>query len=379
MLYVIAGLPAGGAERQMSLLVRAMDRQRYEPGLLIFGSAAKIHYRDVFESAPWFRALELSGHSPARLFLPILRGIDSAVRSFRPDVVHSSLNVANHMVRIAAALNRWHVPIVTSVRNDFRSGYRAHEKLAERLLWRRSACIACNAPRVSDQLAADLGIPESRLAVVPNGIEDVFFDDAAAPPPGWWPAGNVALVLGRFSAQKNPLALIRAFALAARDPAADGWTLTFVGEGPLRPEMEAATDAAGLAGRILIRAPETDVKALYRASAAVVLPSLYEGMSNVCLEAAASARLLLVSRSAGADEIVSGGGAWEMPDDDDGAARALVRLFGSSVAERNAAGAKGRALMRERHSVGALVAETAAIYDRLFGQPGDRRQEREVS
>jgi hypothetical protein len=49
ILLVIAGLPAGGAERQMALLARHLDRERFIPGLLIFGRRERVHYTEVFD------------------------------------------------------------------------------------------------------------------------------------------------------------------------------------------------------------------------------------------------------------------------------------------------------------------------------------------
>ena len=42
VLCVIAGMPAGGAERQLALLLDGLDRRAFEPGLLIFNAAEKV-------------------------------------------------------------------------------------------------------------------------------------------------------------------------------------------------------------------------------------------------------------------------------------------------------------------------------------------------
>ncbi|MEX2454648.1 MAG: glycosyltransferase, partial [Rhodospirillaceae bacterium] len=231
VLLVIAGLPAGGAERQMALLAQGLDRSRFAPGLLIFNREDRVHYREAITGDIWFRALGLSGSSAPRLAPALLRGIAAAVRDFAPDIVHSSLNVANHMVRASALLYGWRTPIITSVRNDFTAGYRAREKFAERILWRRSAAITCNADRVRDQIVSALPIPPNRVVTIPNGIDESFFSDISPPPPAWWPDGHVALCIGRFTDQKNPLGLIRAFARISTGEAIANWKLAFVGEG----------------------------------------------------------------------------------------------------------------------------------------------------
>ena len=52
ILLVIAGLGPGGAERQMALLARTLNRNRFEVGLLIFNAGERVHYPDVFEQLP---------------------------------------------------------------------------------------------------------------------------------------------------------------------------------------------------------------------------------------------------------------------------------------------------------------------------------------
>lgn len=369
VLLVIAGLPAGGAERQMALLARGLDRTRFIPGLLIFGSARKVHYREVLEEVPWFRALELSGSSAARLLIPLLRGISSAVRDFEPDIVHASLNVANHAVRMTAILNRWKMPVVTSVRNDFRQGYRRSERAVERLLWRRSANIICNSEHVRAQLLADLGCPPDRVVAIPNGIDERFFADTEGVRPEGWPTGRTALCVSRFTAQKNPLDLIRAFAALGHDSDVNGWNLVFVGEGPLAGEMHETIKQTGNGCSVTVMPAVTDVQPLYRASEIVILPSKYEGMSNVCLEAAASGRPLLLSQGAGAEALIAAGGGWRMGDSPTDMRNGLAAALRKSSAELHRAGGAGRAFVKRNYRTADMVGRTMALYDALGRHP----------
>lgn len=365
ILLAIAGLPAGGAERQMALLAQGMDRTRFEPGLLIFNRAEKIHYRDVLDTDIWFRALGLSGGSRLQLVPRIIRGIHQAVHDFQPDIVHSSLNVANHMVRAAALLSRRKTKIVTSVRNDFSIGYRPSEKLIERLLCRRSDAITCNNDKILDQLVTGLSLPSKRISMIPNGIDNRFFDAGTGTLPEWWPSGPVALSIGRFTRQKNHLALIKAFAAAAGQDAIPGWSLVIVGEGPLHTDMKSAIDAAGLADRVLIRPPEPDVAPFYRASALVIAPSLFEGMSNVCIEAAASGIPVVASPAAAPGALIAEGGGWLIGDDPEDMTTGLIRILQLPATDLQAAGARAKQYALENHSVSRMIRETMTLYDKL--------------
>jgi glycosyltransferase involved in cell wall biosynthesis len=364
VLFVIAGLPAGGAERQLTLLLRGLDRASFEPGLLIFNAAEKIHYRDVFDTPLWFRALGLGGASATKLLWPILSGVGRAVRDFAPDVVYSTLNVANHTVRLSQLVLRWSAPIVTSVRVSYRDGYRQREKLSERLLWRRSAAIVCNAAATRDEMIADLGIDGKRLSVVVNGIDPTFFSSDALDLPSWWPQGRVALTLGRFSRQKNHLALIQALSLAARRQGLDDWSFVFVGEGPLHAAVRSAIVSAGLDGRILVRPPVAHPGALYRAAKLLIMPSLFEGMPNVALEAQASGCPVAITEAANRSGVVCAEDGFVLESD---LAQSLSAVLRSSDQELLARGRKARLHMLAEFSVQKMIGRTQSLLWQVAG------------
>lgn len=367
VLLMIAGLSAGGAERQMTLLARSLDRSSFEVGLLIFNAAEKIHFREVLDTPLWFRALDLSPRKDRALLLPRLAaGIARAVRDFAPDVVHASLNVANHAVRASALALRWGTPIVTSVRVDFRSGYTRRERLMERLLWRRSAHIVCNSETTRRQLMADLGIPPDRVSAIPNGVEERFFALDTPAPPAWWPEGPVALTVGRFKTQKNHLGLVSALGGIGRNGDLGEWKFVFLGEGPLEAEIRAAIAAAGLRDRIMLRPPVNDIVAIYRAAHLLVMPSLFEGMPNAALEAAAAGCPVAITEAANRASVVGPGVGWVL----DGAlGNALERVLALSAETLAETGRRAAADVGARFSAARMTQATAAVYREAIGAP----------
>ena len=299
VLLVIAGLPAGGAERQMSLLAKGLDRSQFEVGLLIFNSADKIHYRDVLESPLWFRALNLSPSKDGLMLVPrLISGVNKAIKDWQPDLVHTCLNVANHATRISSVIYRWRIPVVTSVRADFRNGYSSQDRIFERLLWRKSAYIICNSEASEKQLVADLGIPDSRILTIKNGIEEKFFSEDSVVPPDWWPKGKTCLLVARFKKDKNHLELIAAIKYLQDQKNLGDWHFVFVGEGPFKKDIEDAIQQAEIGDRVVLTTPVENLIPYYRAADVFILPSLNEGLSNVLLEAQASRLPIIVTHEA---------------------------------------------------------------------------------
>lgn len=367
ILLVIAGLPAGGAERQMALLSKMLDRSTYEVGILIFNAAEKVHFRDIFDLPLWFRALGLSRKQDGLLLVPkLIAGLQRAIADFKPDIVHTSLNVANHATRFTALLSRWKVPIVSSIRVDFRDGYRFHEKKLEQILWRRSDHIICNAETSRQQLIEDLAVPANRISTILNGIDDNFFERNDFSPPGWWPRGRVALTVGRFKPQKNHLGLLAAIDRVAKANALQNWQFVFLGEGPLESEIRGAVTAAGLQDRIIIASPQADLPALYRAADLFILPSFFEGLSNALLEAAACRCPAAVTSGANKAGIIDECRGWILTEPLENSLKMALQATDS---DRAAAAARAAAYVAENYAAEKMVAKTAAIYQSVTRSP----------
>jgi len=364
VLVAIAGLPAGGAERQTSLLLRGVDRDRFEMGLLIFGRRERVFYPEVFDAPLWFRSLELRGAGPTPgILLGLRRGIAAAVRDFQPDLVQTVLNVANHAVRATAIVEGWRVPVCSSVRVDFLAGYRRAERLAERLLAWRSARVVCNSEAARSQVERALRLPPGKAVLVRNGIDPRFVPGPPGGLPPWWPAGGrTALSVGRFVAQKNQAALIDAFAALDRRGAAGDWTLAVVGEGPLEAELRARAAASG---RIVVAPPVADPRPLYRAASLFVLPSAFEGLPNALLEAQACGCPAAATPGAAADGALAPGASWTLEGDLADALAPVLALPPEALAGRGRDAAED---MARRFSAAAMVAATEAVWDGCLGR-----------
>jgi len=361
ILLVIAGLPAGGAERQMVLLAKMLDRSVYEVGFLIFNAAGKIYFRDIFEIPLWFRALGLSRQGDGLLLVPrLIAGLHRAVADFKPDAVHASLNVANQATRLTALLRRWNVPIVTSVRVDFRAGYRPYEKKLERLLWRRSDHIICNAETTRMQLIEDLAVPPNRVSTILNGIDEKFFIQSDRPKPSWWPGGQVALIVGRFKPQKNHLGLLAAIEYLAKTNSLYNWNFVFLGEGPLDSQIRGAIKSAGLQDRIIVVPPQSDLSTLYRTANLFILPSLFEGLSNALLEAVACGCPVAVTPGANNAGIIVPDRGWLLSDPLE---LSLEKALQATDFDRAAAAARASSYFAAIYTAREMAAKTAEIYE----------------
>jgi predicted dehydrogenase len=200
--------------------------------------------------------------------------------------------------------------------------------------------------------------PGARLAAIRNGVE--------APPVTRTRAETRAslgipkdapllLCVGRFTPQKNQRTLVRA--LRGLDAAGSRLRLLLVGEGPERAACEAR--ARGLAGVAFLGRRE-DVGDLMAAADLLVVPSRFEGLPLVILEAMALGLPVVATRIESVIEALGGDHPWLAEPDD---AASLRETLAEALATPRAAMV---AAQRQRHAAmftaERMVRETAALY-----------------
>lgn len=163
-----------------------------------------------------------------------------------------------------------------------------------------------------------------------------------APEPGF------LLVVGRLRIRKGVDVLLAAMPeLRRRQPSA---RLVIAGDGEHRAALERQAAALGLGESVtfLGRAGAAQVRELLRGAAALVVPSIYEGMPLVVLEAMEAALPVVASRVAGIPEVVEDGctGWLVPPEDPPRLAGALAAVLGDPAAARRR-GAAGRQRLDE--------------------------------
>lgn len=211
---------------------------------------------------------------------------------------------------------------------------------------------------MADYYTRTFGLPCERILVVPNEIDVRRFAAASrADVRAALGAGDceVVLFVHRLSERKGAglLPQIVAEVTAARPRA----LFVIAGDGPMRPVVEAALAARGLAERVrfLGAVPNRRVPALYAAADLFIMPSLEEGFPRVLLEAMASGTPFVASAVGGVPEICAPEHApWLVPPGDVAAfAAAVVAALGDPEARARLA-AVGRAHVR-RFDLPAVV------------------------
>ena len=242
------------------------------------------------------------GARGARHLPAAVRGLAKLLKRQKPQVAQSFLFHANFVTRWAAWLAG--VPHVLS-------GVRVAERGVKWHLWldRGSRglvdCYVCVSQAVADFTHSRLRIPEDRITVIPNAIDYERF--AAACPAdlaalGLPPGRKAVTFVGRLEVQKGVGELVEQSPLwLERLPEHD---LLIVGEGPLESQLKSLAERLEFSSRIHFAGFQSNVPEILKASDLLVLPSRWEGMPNVVLEAMAAGRAVVSTDVEGVRELL---------------------------------------------------------------------------
>ena len=266
---------------------------------------------------------EMAGYVVSNAW-PVLR----AARSWRPDVMHVHFAVPTGPVAWLAHRFTGIPYVLTAHLGDVPGGAPEQTDHLFRLvkpftgmIWRDASAVTAVSTHVASLAREAYGI-EPR--VILNGIAT-----RASAPPDPAPDGTLRLLfVGRMSVQKNPVFLARVLAALKGWP----WRAVFLGDGPLRDDLQRELAQAGVVGQCELRgwADEQQVRAALDQSDLLLMPSLSEGLPVAAIEAAARGLAICGSAIPGLRDVLKDGvNGWSCPVNDEPPwVRALEQAIG---------------------------------------------------
>jgi len=306
-----------------------------------------------------------------------VRALRRLLRELRPHIVHTHSSKAGILGRYAAHAER--VPIVVHTIHGL--PFHPYEKRwrnalyvwLERRAARWSDTIVCVADAMAEQAVAAGVADRAKFVTVYSGMEtEPFLESAAhrAAMRGRLGYRDDEFVIGKvarlFELKGHEFVLDAATRIIAAHPNA---RFLFVGDGILRPQLEAQAERLGVRDRITFAGlvPASQVPSYISAMDALVHASLREGLARVLPQALLAGKPVVSFNVDGAREVVRPGETgWLVPPKSvDGLVAALCEAIGDP--QRAAAmAARGRELCRERFTWQTMVAKLDRLYRGLL-------------
>lgn len=351
VLHCIHSLSSGGAERQVKLLAEISHQVGIESAIFCVNDR---NTKLGDGSIPLYRS-KCQGKYNLGVFGSILHSIED----FSPDVVHAWLPASITIPAMVASKLKG-VPSVFSYRNAmrFHRPLTVPEYLTALFL----------SKRVTSNSSVEMSTLLYRyLYGLKRGVE---IGNAVHVDKKYWKKDRAfagksrfkGIFVGRLTKQKNWQSLLRAFEYLDDK---DKWELLLCGDGEDRAKVDRTIHDLGLEDQVKVLGYQDNVYPLMQQADVLILPSWYEGMPNVFLEALKIGLPTIVSDIAAHASIIGDSScALKVPPDSPREiARALDRLVVNSdlVQDLVAAGSK----VVEVHTLERMGAAYAAFYSSI--------------
>src|SRR5215218_10127562 len=322
--------PIGGMQNHTTELTRALDRLGVVQTVLTTRPPTAPLFQRLGDHARVIRV-----GLPVRLFRQLYgpqAAIIAPILAARADVVHVHLGEDLAVIPVGTAAARLHrLPLVltvhTSLRhtlavNDLRSAVlKTLGGSIERWGEHSAEAVLVITPRLRRLLLSD-GVDENSVHVIPPGVNPSLFEGPFEDPFSGVGKPRV-LFVGRLAPQKGVGTLVEAAGLL-EDPGAQ---ILLVGDGPERKALERESERIGVADRLHFVGffAHDRVPAVLAHADLLILPSLYEELGTVLLEAMQAGLPIVASKIGGISDVIQDGvnGMLVPPGEPEALARAV--------------------------------------------------------
>jgi glycosyltransferase involved in cell wall biosynthesis len=365
VLHIITRMDVGGSTENTVLSVIRMPRPEFVCSLISGqttdpppGLAESLSRAGV----PWIQLRHLRRPVNPIADCRVLWQLRRAIRRLGPDIVHTHSSKAGFLGRLAARAAG--VPhIVHTPHGHVFEGYFSPVATRAFTLLERVAArwtdriITLSDDEAQDHLRLRIGRP-GQFVTIPSGVD---LDTVRAASPASLVSGRPVIgAVARLVPVKGLQYLIDAAPeILRRCPDA---RFLLVGDGEMRPALEAQADALGLSDRIVFTGFREDIPALIAGMDVFVLPSINEGMGRVLVMAMVLGKPIVATRVGGVAELLGDGEAGLLVPPRDPAALAEATTTLLRDATRASALAEAGRRRASRYSVEAMLEALARLY-----------------
>lgn len=379
VLTMISSMRGGGSEQQTLLLLRHLDRAKFTPHLYVLERTGALMSKvpaDVVVHSFEDAASPNGIYFPGRLLRHQIRHLQQLLQREAIDVIYDR---TFHMSMIAGpAAKALGIPRVSTivsppdyalphVESRFVGLKRRHLTKA----YQQSRSVVAVSQQAAMSAIKYYHLSPDRVRVIHNPV-DVEAVKAAANEQVLPRDDHLTLVcVGRMTEEKGHRDLVSAVISTQLQ-----WPdhlpplrLQMIGDGPLRQDLERQWSTQAKQHKLEFLGPRNNPLPLVAAADGLVLPSHFEGMPNVVLEAMALGTPVIATRAGGTIELERERptALWAQPHDPASLADAIVSLASDPTAAKQRA-LSARELINEYHDVARA---TRSVENLLSGEPSE--------
>lgn len=365
--HIVYRFDTGGLENGVVNLVNNLPHKKYRHTIVALTEITEFKNRINRPDVSFIALHKKSGHG-----IWLYPTLFKLFRTLRPDIVHT-----RNLAALEATVPAWAAGVSTIIHSEHgREGadldpnnqkYRFMRKLYRPFVTNYLAL----STDLSHYLSQSIGIPNRKLFQIYNGVDSKVFcpENNRTPIPNCpfqdehnWIVGTI----GRMHAVKDQMNLATAFVevLETRPSLRNRLRLIMVGDGPLRPEIQAYLSKAGVADIAWLPGERHDIPQILKGLDCFVLPSRSEGISNTILEAMACSLPVIATAVGGNPELVSNEITGKLVPPNNPKVLSIAIIDYAEHPEKAAkAGKQGRLAVENKFSLDAMVNAYGRLYD----------------
>lgn len=315
ILFVVPDLYSGGAQRVFMNLVRGFSRQLFDITLVTLIKPNSDPFNKLVPAD--ITLVQYNFTNTRSAFFALIK----LIRKENPDFVFSTLTHLNVILAMVRFFTSATILFVARESNTISSSLKDEKfpwlfRFLYKWLYKNFDLIICQSNAMAEDLITNFNIAQSRIKVIYNPIDlDLIASRTSGLTSAAPPINRVELLcVGRLSNQKGFDRMLKILALIADFDC----RLRIIGDGPLRNDLQNMANELHLEGRVEFLGIQENPFQFMVKSDCLLLPSYYEGLPNVVLEANACGLPVIAFNSPGGTaEIVEDGlNGWLIPDGD---------------------------------------------------------------
>lgn len=353
IMQLIPTLGLGGAERVVVDLAKNLDREKFSVKVVCLKSLGEL----AADLSAAGISVELLGRPSAPIIFSFFKLIKFLKRE-RPDIVHTHLFGADFYGRLAARLAGVKIIVSTEHNLNFAEGFL--KKIAKSATGRLANSIIAVSSAVKDYLIKKEGISANKIKVIYNGVAAEKF---LYPERNYQRAGTLTIgAIGRLTRQKGFDYLIKAVAQVNGD-----WQCLIAGDGEEKEKLFGLIKSLSLENKIKLIGWEKNTPEFLKKLDIFVLPSRWEGLGIVILEAGASGLPVIASNIDGIKELISDNqDGLLFPGGDETKLAEKIKFLLEQPAERKRLGENLRQKVNANFSAKKMAAEYEQLYLKIL-------------
>ncbi len=286
--HIIPTLNFGGAERFVVDMVNNSDTKKFKYSIILLSDAMPMA-KEINNKNIEITVVRKRG----KISLHLISDIKKELEKIHPDIVHTHLSGGNIWGRIAA--KKLGIKVVTTEHNVNNELGWIKNSIKRLIQNKTDVYVACSKAVKQDVLKRyDI---QKKIEVIHYGIELNRFKSIKPVRPKH---PIKLLILGRLTKQKGHEIALKALSGIDKKK----WKLDIVGSGPLENKLKHLVIRLDLEKNIKFFPPTHDVPSIFANHDIMLMPSLWEGLGIVAMEALLAGRAVIGSNVGGIPELI---------------------------------------------------------------------------